>query len=975
MGLRDWRRILRVGMAAFLCVLVLAMTPWTTDPSNGIKILLYHCASLVFAIIWLVGSFLSREPVQRPHLFIGVLVAFLTVNVVAGLQSDFMCNSAVEISKFTSLFFLYLTTSRAYRTEAEIRPLLVALCSAVAIASVYGFLQKLNFDPFPWDPAVLLTDSYRELPATFGNPNLAAHTLVLCDIVALYLATIRGYRWCLTFLVLFNLHHYFTGQRGGAVALAIAGLLVCCGWFMQTAKLRPHRAVVVTFLLTVFVASVTAAGVMLVMKVRTGTPYPLDLALLVRYQSYSSAARMIVDRPFLGYGPGNYAIESTAFWTPYEQRWFIEKNMFNANVHNDALECAIDAGVFSAGLYVTFLVLAVCYGLYMGFSGSQPSRRRLGFALAALFCAFAVDGLFGFNLRTPVSAVLVFVMAGVLEGVSSTRNGENDRIRIGWKKSLAWRVCVLVVVLANAIFGARVFMSDVLQQRAKGAIYWQAYEEADAMLARGEAIAPWDWRFAFLRGDVAYRQGFLQVAVGHFERCRVRNPNYLPVLTNLGQTYLSLALGEEVPTDVVKTKVLAQSVRYAERAIELCPGLPQAEELMGRILLAHAHLLLRSSARQPDEEYTVAELWELARTHLSTAISNGAPNQGELWRLLAETEIEEGDANTAEMMLVSASKAEPEDPANWEVFLQFASTYGRYEALFRTLNGYLNILRESQAPETAQLGQMYTFLALAYESQGQDLDAAERAHVDAISVCPNTESTWSQFAGFASRCSRMTRFQNAVRSSIAAIRGSGNTCPTSAASIGRVWEEGPEVLPAVAASLYEEIETLATSNDTFQKAMLMGWAVDLLVQELDCAPPTTPRICDAYLMLGLCCRVLKRPEQADRLLAAALPMFPSDTARTLVIERHARILLGQGEAAELLRLVLEHEAFALRSLMLSELRAQALANEGRLAEARLAYRTVLLRFPLSPDQKQSVQKAIDELNKRIAESNRSRDSS
>ena len=75
-------------------------------------------------------------------------------------------------------------------------------------------------------------------------------------------------------------------------------------------------------------------------------------------------------------------------------------------------------GGASLGATLAILVLGMCYGLLMAFQG-HPERRRLGYAVAGLFCAFLEDGLFGFNLRVPVSAGILFLMMGLLDGLWS----------------------------------------------------------------------------------------------------------------------------------------------------------------------------------------------------------------------------------------------------------------------------------------------------------------------------------------------------------------------------------------------------------------------------------------------------------------------------------------------------------------------------------------------------------------------------
>src|SRR5690606_13279921 len=134
-------------------------------------------------------------------------------------------------------------------------------------------------------------DTYTNLPATYGNPNFAAHALILAFIMLACLV-FSGERRALWLAPLMFFHFYSTDQRAGWIALAGAAFLAGAAWLFLRAPRRPVLSV--AGVLTLFAAAgvAAAAGAMYVTHARTGHVFPLDLSLLLRYQSYLSATNM-----------------------------------------------------------------------------------------------------------------------------------------------------------------------------------------------------------------------------------------------------------------------------------------------------------------------------------------------------------------------------------------------------------------------------------------------------------------------------------------------------------------------------------------------------------------------------------------------------------------------------------------------------------------------------------------------------------
>ena len=679
-------RVLRFGFALMLALVVLAIFPYTPRPTEEIKILIYQGAASLFLGIFLIHSVVTRRAFERPPLLFSVLMALLALYAVTALASDYVAHSLVEWSKWASLIALYVVASQVYRTERSIRVLLVSTCVAVALSSLYAFMQKAGVDPFPWNEALRENAVYKDLPATFGNPNIAGHTLIVVFILSLYLATLPGTRWCILFTAVFVAHMAFTNQRSGIFAIGAAGTIVVLAVLFRRLTKRPVLVVagVIATLTVLVCAGIASIGVW---AHRTGGGYaPIDTSLRLRYNAYYSAIEMLHEKPILGYGPGNYRIVNTPFWTPYEQQWFAGERLMNFNVHNDFLEAAVDAGLLGGLLYTTFFALAIGGGIYLYAQRRDPRERRLCLALAAAFFAFATDGFFGFNVRVPVSAVLILVLAGVLDGffAYTLQASESTAHR---ERSYFWPTVLGGAAVANAVFAGAVFFSEVYFQRGEGAQYWKAYAAAEDAYSRGERLAPWNWLFPYRLGIAFTSQGNGEAAAGQFQECLQKNPFYIPAMSYLAQNYFNqaapvLVSANPAPALVSEANILLDRAEdRAQNALTLCATWPESDDILGRIEFVRAMWVHNSRPAARSPYGTPEALWRSAAAHFERGLADGLEQSKEPLRLLAQIHLFLNEPDRVEQYLFDALDTDVHDSTTWSTFWEYASVTCRRRAM------------------------------------------------------------------------------------------------------------------------------------------------------------------------------------------------------------------------------------------------------------------------------------------------------
>lgn len=958
-------------IAIYVVALVLAVYFVTPDPTGDIKELITCWAALLLCLGWIVAARRAGIAPRRPRAFREVVLGLLILYLIASLRSEYRMTGLLEFFRFASLAGLYYVASQVYRTPAQIRPLLWTLLGTMAVASTYAFMQAAGYDPLPWLGRE--SDVYTNLPSTFGNPNFAAHTIILVMIMGLYLAwqavprgesggegepkPRRALRWlvALWLVAYIAFHLHATDQRGGLVALAAAFVLVAVALTVGRRLRRPVIAVVVTVVLTGIIGAIGLGGAMGLAKARTGSVFPLDTSLLVRYQSYVSATSMVLDAPLGGHGPGAYKYTYPAYWTDFERNWFAQENRMNAHVHNDLLEAAIDAGLPAAGCYLALLVLGVCYGLLLAFHGPGRERKAFGYACAAFFCAFAVDGLFGFNLRVPVSAGLLFLVLGALEGLwSPPEEGEAKQPR--WSAHLL-RWTVVAVLLAGAVLEARYFAARVHLYR--GVHLAHDFKRADRELARAQQLAPWDAWIARERAGLAFNHGAEEAAAGHYAAAFEADPHH--ILTNLPMAQLkrneATRLLKEDPERVDEAlRLLDASAAHAQRVLDISPAHPIAEDYLGRIAASRATIMGASGDRDYQRDATA--FWEKAGKHLARAISLGAPHQTQLYLLLARTRIACDDQNGAEEAFVRAAQTDAWGGEAWSSFFAWAGITERYDRLRQALEDQISRLRD-HGGDSAVLVEDYLYLASVLDNGYQDVDGATRAYLNAVELAPNSPTVWVNFERFAQRRHVTDTLAVAIGEACDALTARGETPLPQLAAVDGAVRHGAPAFNAATALLLNAAKSRAPHPGLTLEQEL-GWAVRALANALRHGPPPTPETATAYLNLAMAHARLGWLEEADRLFAIASQVMPQ--ARRGALATHwADVLVRLERNAEATNLLLNARENHPGDLELRCALARCLARGGRIDEARSEYEALLAEPDIDPRGRTMLQTELEAL--------------
>jgi tetratricopeptide (TPR) repeat protein/O-antigen ligase len=916
---------------------ILALWPGTHSPSHDPKYLIVGLFPLALGVAWLVHCARRGTTVLATGLPFVFLIAFLALALIAGLASDHRSVSLIACSRFLALGLICFLVAQSCRTPVQAWQLLLWVGVAVAISSVYGLVQKVGWDPFPW--AVRDVEEYRGLPATYGNPNVATHSVNLGLLILLGLSVRRGTRWCLILTIPVLLHLALTEVRAARVAVPAALCIAGLGYAVQRYTRNPRKSLALVLLFIAVIGATAIGGAMAFTKVATGSYLPGGHSLLLRYNGYYGACQMILDRPLLGFGPGTYAIENPPYWTPYEETSFATEAKFNANVHNEYLESAVDSGFGGAFLYIGFLASLVSLSLATAFTSEDRDRKVLAYTLAACFTAFAVDGLFGFNLRAPASGLLLFLLAGLMVGIAAPARTKPNRAATS-RFTAPVLICLAGFVLAGAAITG--FTSQVFRQKATAAATLGYPEQALIFLDKAERRRPWD--AAILRQSAAVHasMGHTRESISDYRRALELNPNWVMDHVDLSRQYFQLTESEGMA-------FLERARVSAEHALALCSTWPEAHEMLGRIAIATA-------LHDPQDSNRESQLRE-ALGHFQQALRFGVRDREQLHRMTAQAHLLLGEVDLAENAYERAAELASGTDLTWTLFERFATESGRWQPYTNALNHALD--RAKRQSNCREVARVLWWLSRAYATGMQDPALAAQALATGVRTCPDETVLWGAYVTL-NRAEHDRARLKAILSYLEQTLEAPAVPPQQVAAL-IAYLDSPAANPVdQVRNFLDDWPPHATANMPEDRARAYGWLFSVYGSELATGTQLPEERGELLVRLGQSAVEIGAWPQANEILASAVPLLPRGFDVECLLMR-VDVLERMERYAEARNVAQQASKRAPADFRTQHAVARQSALSGRTAEARLAYRLLLSRFALEAQTRTAVEQEMNAL--------------
>jgi O-antigen ligase len=414
------RWALRAIQVGALAVVLAAVTDraFELDRFFVPKELVLHLTALVAAVLAL-GAF-------RRVAFTWVdalLVVYLLLGVISSFQAGDRALAARAMTVSASGVAIFWA-ARGLRAAGLGRPLLAALALAGVVGATTSLAQAYG----------VTTDFFsvnRAPGGTLGNRNFIAHmaafSLPIVLLVALRAWRVAGYALAALGVPIVIASLVLTRSRAGWLAFGAVIVVFALGMLLS-GPLRRHartwRRLAGTALLT---GAGVAAAVLLPNELRwvSDNPYLESVTGIVNYQEgsgqgrlvqYRRSLRMAMDRPLLGVGPGNWALEYPAYAAPGDPSLSRRNPRETANPwpSSDWVAFVSERGL-PAAILLALAVLGIAGSAVRRLIGARDEEEGLlAMALLATLLATVVAGAFDAVLLLALPTLLVWAAVGAL---------------------------------------------------------------------------------------------------------------------------------------------------------------------------------------------------------------------------------------------------------------------------------------------------------------------------------------------------------------------------------------------------------------------------------------------------------------------------------------------------------------------------------------------------------------------------------
>ena len=469
----------------------------------------------------LAATLLCLAPARRMTvLVVDTLIAgYLLLSAVSALlaTNGWLASRALGVSLAGAALFW---SARAVARGGQAQQLLIVLGASVVLGAVTGLIQAYGL--FTTDLASLA----RAPGGTFGNRNFMAH-LVALGLPLLLMLTVHasrratfllgssGIALAVLALVLSRSRAAWLGAAACLAFLAVEGLWA--GRLWDDRRLRRRVSLL---------AGCALMGLLLALMLpnrlnwRSDSPYLDSLTGVANYREgsgrgrliqYGNTARMALEHPILGVGPGNWPVHYPRYRSPGDPS-FDSDDVIPTNPwpSSDWMALLAERGL-PAFVLLILAGTSIALGAWARVRGNPRPPSLADLTIVATLLALVVVGAFDAVLLLPAPAFFVWTVIGAL--TSSARP-----IRELSPAPKAHRRIVLAVAVVGGILALR-SLSQVI---AMGIA-------ADGERNRMELAArvdPGSYRIHIALAQEWRRAGRCDRARDHAERARDLFPNY-----------------------------------------------------------------------------------------------------------------------------------------------------------------------------------------------------------------------------------------------------------------------------------------------------------------------------------------------------------------------------------------------------------------------------------------------------------------
>lgn len=505
-----------MGLVSFL-VIPYSFIPWAMDPVYHLRFFLWSFLTLC---LWGFTR-CERMPLSlaKQHIF-WINGCFLLVGAVSLTGSANLSEGFFSwLNLFLAGAFFWICSQYLYSYPKGV----MVLCRWAVIAATG--LAVLGLAGRYWDPDVFSGFFFNSIMV---NKNLFASSLFLFLPFVIYFFVSGPLKWfSITVLVMpIGITLLLSDSRAVGLALFFSTVPV-----VLMASCSPFNFFKKKGLIIFALVSFSGLVFFIYPSLKDSETVKLRLNL------WNRTAQMILDKPILGVGLGQWRLVFPEYGTPL----VINGSGNNVEIlaqrpHNDFLWITAETGILGGACYLTFFLMLLYYAFKIIRSRADPGQKIMVLSMVYGISGYLIFSLFSYPKERPLHSLLVMLMASVIVSCYH-RLYPVKKVRDMGRRVIVVKSTIVLLLLTSCLMSgfrlySEIYLKKALVAREKKE-WHQVIAHIDSAFLSVYSIDPFGVPLPWYSGMAHYNNKNLSMAVKEFKQALSFHPYHAYSKNNL----------------------------------------------------------------------------------------------------------------------------------------------------------------------------------------------------------------------------------------------------------------------------------------------------------------------------------------------------------------------------------------------------------------------------------------------------------